>query len=98
LLPVGAMTAVVRRAENVGAHVDFADVDEPSRPQRKVTKSLPIGTQRYLIVHSGGHVTEMRRRHILHQGLEVEDIQRLLGVFDQFTKIARRPVCGVQWP
>jgi hypothetical protein len=31
--------AVIRRAEDFGAHVDIADVDEPSRARRKFPKT-----------------------------------------------------------
>jgi hypothetical protein len=90
--------AVIDRAEDLGAHVDGADIDESSRAQREFPEALAVGAQSRFIVDAGGHVTEMRRRNVvLHDRLEVEDVQRLLGIADQLVEIARSPVGRIRW-
>ena len=84
--------AVVFHPENVGAHVDLADIDEAARPQLEFQEAFSVGAQRDFVVDAGGHVTEMRRRHVHTAGcLEIEDVDRLLGSFDQFVGLQRRP-------
>jgi hypothetical protein len=84
--------AVVGRAQNIRAHVDLADVDQPARAQGEFAEALPIGAQRDFVVGAGRHVAEMRRRHVLlHHRLEIEDVDRLARVLDQFVEVARCP-------
>jgi hypothetical protein len=90
--------AVVFRAEDLAAHVDAADIDQPPRPQCEVPETFAVGAQGRLVIGPCGHVTEMRRRNILfHHRLEVEDVQRLLWIGDQPVELARRPVHRVGW-
>ena len=70
---------VVFHAEDFGAHVDLADVDQPARPQLKLEEALAIGAQRDLVVDAGRHVAEMRRRNVVAADrLEIEHVDRLL--------------------
>ena len=72
--------AVVFGAEDLGAHVDLADIDQPARPQLEFPETLAIGAQGHFVVDAGGHVAEMRRRHVLlHDRFEVENVERLVG-------------------
>src|SRR5262249_36657557 len=76
--------AIVVHAENFGAHVDFADIDQTARAQLEFQEALAIRAQSYLIVDARGHVAEMRRRHVMaHHRLEVEYVDRLLGALDE---------------
>ena len=91
--------AVVADAEDLDAHVDLADVDQPPRPQLELPEALAVGAQRHLVVDAGRHVAEMRRRDVLlHHRLEVEHVERLPGVGDQLVEIARRPVHRIGQP
>ena len=84
--------AVIFRAEQLEAHIDIADIDQPSRTQREFLEAFAVGAQGHFVVSAGCHVAEMRRRHVfLHDRLEVENIERLLGIGDQLVEIARRP-------
>ncbi len=90
---------VVFCAEDVGAHVDLADIDEPPRPQLEFPEALAVGTQGHFVIDARGHVSEMRRRNILlHDRLEVENVKRLRRVGNQLVEIARRPVSRIRWP
>ena len=91
--------AVVFCAEDLGAHIDFADIDEPPRPQLEFAETFAIGAQGHFVIDARGHVSEMRRRNILpHDRLEVENVERLRGVGDQFIEVAWCPVRRVRWP
>src|SRR6267378_2093259 len=91
--------AVVFHAEDLGADVDLADVDEPPRPQLEFAKTVAIATQSDFVIDAGGHVTEMRRRNVLfHDRLEVENVKRLRRVGDQFIEVARGPIHRIRWP
>ncbi len=82
----------VALAENFRAHVDLADVDQPARAELEFQKALAVGAQRDVVVDAGGHVAEMRRRHVLvHHRLEIEYVERFLGAGDQMVVVARRP-------
>ncbi len=89
--------AVVFCAEDLGADVDLADIDEPPRPQLKFPEALAVGTQGHFVIGPRGHVAEMRRRNIFpHDRLEVENVKRLRGVGNQFVEVARGPVRRVR--
>jgi hypothetical protein len=84
--------AVELHAEEVDAHVDLAHVDQAARPQLVFQETLAVGAQRDLVVDAGGHVAEVRRRHVLrHYRLEIEDVDGFLRVRDQLVEGARRP-------
>src|SRR6202158_6101374 len=90
--------AVVFRADDLGADVAFAGVDEPARAQLEFLENLAVGTQGYFVIDACGHVTEMRRRNVLlHHRLEVENVKRLRGIGNQFVEVARGPVCRIRW-
>jgi hypothetical protein len=42
--------AVVLRPENLGSHVDGADIDEPARSQLEFQESLAVRAEGHLIV------------------------------------------------
>jgi hypothetical protein len=89
--------AVVFCAEDLGADVDLADIDEP--PQLEFAEAFAVGAQGRFVIDAGGHVAEMRRRNVLlHDRLEVENVKRLRGVGYQFVEVARGPVRRVRWP
>ena len=91
--------AVVFCAKDFGAHIDLADIDQPPRPQLEFTEALAIGTQGHFVVDPGGHVTEMRGGNVLlHDRLEVENVERLCGIGNQFFEVARRPVRWIRLP
>ena len=75
---------IVFSAEQFDAHVDLRNIVEPARAQLQLQESLAIGSQGALVVDSRGHVAEMRWWHILaRDGLEVEDVNRVLWAFNQ---------------
>ena len=82
----------VSHAEDVDAHVDLADVDEPPRPELEFEEALAVGAQGHFVVDAGGHVAEMRRRHVLpaHR-LEIEDVDGLLRRLDEVVRLPRPP-------
>ena len=83
---------IVALAENFGRHVDLADVDQPARAELEFQKALAVGAQRDVVVDAGGHIAEMRRRHVLvHHRFEIEHVERLLGTRNQVVVVARRP-------
>src|SRR5580704_9415274 len=102
-LAVGMIAAVAARgvdddrrlialAENFSRHVDLADVDQPARAKLEFQKAVAVGAQRDVVVDAGGHVAEMRRRHVLvHHRLEIEHVERFLGTSNQVIVVARRP-------
>jgi hypothetical protein len=97
LLPAGAST--IGHAEDLGAHIDLADLDQPPRPQLKFAEAVAIGAQGHFVIGAGGHVAEMRRRNVLlRDRLEVENVQRLRGVGNQFIEVAWSPVRRIGWP
>ena len=56
-------------------------------------KPSRLARKREFVIDAGGHVAEMRRGNVLlHDRLEVEDVERLGGIGNQFVEIARRPV------
>jgi hypothetical protein len=84
--------ARIFHAENVGRHVDLADVDEPARTQLELEEALAVGAQRDFVVDTRGHVAEMRGRDVLAADrLEIEDVDRLLGRLDGLVRAHRRP-------
>jgi hypothetical protein len=81
---------VVGEPENVAAHVDGADIDEPARAQLKFQEAVAIGAQRHLIVEPRRHISEVGRRNILpHHRLEVEHVDGLARVADGILCVAR---------
>jgi hypothetical protein len=84
--------AVVFRPDNLNSHVDGADIDQPARSQLEFQKAVAIGAKGHLVVDAGDHVTEVRRRHVLlRDRLEVEYIERFLGIGNQLVQITRSP-------
>ena len=82
----------VALAEDFGAHVDLADVDQPARPELEFQETRAVGAQRDVVVDAGGHIAEMRRRYVLvHHRLEIEHVERFLGARNQMVVVARRP-------
>jgi hypothetical protein len=72
------------RAQQVNAHINLAHVDEATRSKLKLEKIRAIGAQRHLVVDTGGHVTEMRRRDVdARDRFEVEHVDRFLWALDQ---------------
>jgi hypothetical protein len=91
--------AVVFRAEDLGADIDLADIDEPARAQLEFPEAFAIGAQGYFVIDPRGHVAEMRRRNVLlHDRFEVENVQGLGGVGNQFVRVAWSPVRRIRWP
>ena len=87
---------VVAHAENLGAHVDLADVDQAARTQHEFQEAFAIGAQRDFIVDAGRHVAEMRRRNVgAADRLEIENVDRLLRALDQVLGLERRPHDGI---
>src|SRR5262249_15001277 len=83
---------VISHAQNIGRHVDLADVDEPTRPQLEFQEPLAIGAKRHLVIDPGGHVAEMRGRNVLPADrLEIEHVDGLLGRFDALVGTHGRP-------
>src|SRR6516164_1284639 len=73
--PARARSACVFHPEDLGRHVDLADVNQPARAELEFQEALAIGAQRDLVVDARGHVAEMRGRHVLAADrLEIEDV------------------------
>ena len=90
---------VVFHPENLGRHVDLADVDQTSRPQLEFLEAFAIGPQGDVVVDAAGHVAEMRRRNVLRRHrLEVEYVDGFLRRGDQLVERARRPDHGIGQP
>ena len=86
----------VARAEDLGAHVDLLDIDQPPRPQLELEEAFAVRAQRHLVVDAGGHVAEVRRRHVLpRHRLEIEHVDRFLRALDQLVRLERGPRDGV---
>ena len=84
--------AITKRAENVDAHVDLADVDQAPRPQLEFQEAFAVGAQRDFIVDARGHVAEMRRRNVLpRHRLEIEHVDGFLRVLDDLHGRRGRP-------
>src|SRR5262245_55880663 len=84
--------AIVFHAENLGAHVDFAHVDQTARAQLEFQEALAIRAQSYLIVDARGHVAEMRWWNVhAADRLKIEHVDRLLGTLDEVFRSHRRP-------
>src|SRR5262249_43829936 len=82
--------------EDLGRRVDLADVDQPARTELEFQEALAIGAQRDLVVDAEGHVAEMRGRNVLAADrLEIEDVDRLLGRFDELFGAHGRPHQGI---
>src|SRR5262249_17911074 len=76
--------ACVFHPEDLGRHVDLADVDQPARTELEFQKALAIGAQRDLVVDAGGHVAEMRGRNVLAADrLQIGDVDAHLGQLAQ---------------
>ena len=83
---------VIFHAQNLGRHVDLADVDEPTRAKLELQEPLAIGAKRDLIVDTRCHVAEMRGRNVLSaHRLEIEHVDRLLWRFDELVGTHGRP-------
>ena len=64
--------------KQVDTHVDFRNIDQPTRPKIESLKSLSVGTQGLVAVDAGSEVTIVGRwQGVLGDGLEVEDIKRV---------------------
>src|SRR5262249_50556712 len=88
--------AVVLHTENLGRHVDLADIDEATRAQLELEEVLAVATQGHLVVDARGHVAEMCGWHVVaaHR-LEVEDVDRLLRRLYQLVRFHRPPHQGI---
>ena len=70
--------AVVDRAEQIDAHVDFGGVAQTARAQFDVLEPFAIGAQRAVVVDAAGHVGPMAGHHLAVRGfLEIEDVEGL---------------------
>src|SRR5262245_29669834 len=84
--------ACILLPEDLGRHVDLADVDQPARPELEFQEAFAISAQRDLVVDAGGHVAEMRGRNVIAADrLEIEDVDRLLGRLDEVVGAHGRP-------
>ena len=87
---------VVFDAQDLGRHVDLADVDQPPRAELEFQEAFAIGAQRDFVVDAGGHVAEMRGRDSrTHDRLEIEHVDRVLRRLDEILRAQRRPDDGV---
>src|SRR3984893_1889100 len=88
---------VVFCAENADAHIDLAHVDQPTGPELEFQETFPVRPQRHLVVDTGSHVAEMRRRDVsaAHR-LEIEHVDRLPGRLDQLVGAHWRPYQGIR--
>ena len=88
--------AGIALAEQFHAQVQGLDVDHAPRPELELQEALAVGAQRDLAVDAGRHVAEMRRRHVLvHDRLEVEDVDGLARRGDQLVERACAPHRGI---
>ena len=80
-------------------HLDAAiggDFLAYSKARMPLSTSLSLTLDQIFV--AGCHLTEMRGWNVfLHDLLEVEDVERLLGVGNQLAEIARRPIYRVRW-
>ena len=78
-------------AEKLHAGIDFGHVPETAREELEFQEPLAVRAQRDLVIDAGGHVAEMRRRHVFvcHR-LEVEHVDCVLRAFNKFAA-RRRP-------
>src|SRR5215831_17519778 len=84
--------ACIFQPEDLGRHVDLADVDQPARTKLEFQEALAIGAQRDLVVDAGGHVAEMRGWNVLAADqFEIEDVDRVLGRLDEIVRAHGRP-------
>ena len=87
---------IVFHAEDLGAHIDLADVDQTARAQLEFQEAFAVGPQGDFVVHARGHVAEMRRRNVrAADRLEIEHVDRVLGTLDEIFRPERRPHDGV---
>ena len=78
-------------AEELHASVDLGHVPETAREELEFQEPLAVRPQRDLVIDAGGHVAEMRRRHVfVCPRLEVEDVDCVLRAFNKFA-VRRRP-------
>jgi hypothetical protein len=84
--------ACIFHSEDLGRHVDLADVDQPARTELEFQEAFAVGAQRDLVVDARGHVAEMRGRNVLAADrFEIEDVDRLLGRLDELVGAHGRP-------
>ena len=70
--------------EQLCLEADAARVDHAHRPQVDVAERAPVGDQRLVAVRAGREVAVVRRRQlVLCHGVEVEDVQGVVGRVDQ---------------
>src|SRR6185369_6967880 len=72
-------------AEDLGRHIDTADIHQAARPKLIVREAFAISFESCVAVDSGCHVSEVRGRESLSRGgFELKDIQGLGGILDYF--------------
>src|SRR4030095_10805267 len=55
----------VAHAEDLGARIDLAYVDQAPRPELELDKTFAVRAQGHFVVDPGGHVAEVRGGNVL---------------------------------
>jgi hypothetical protein len=79
------------RAEETHGHVQALDIHEPARANLDARIAFAICPHRSIVVHTGGEITEVRRRQCLAcRGLKIHHVEGLVGGGNHFVAFQKR--------